>query len=207
MKILIICHEYPPIGGGGGNAAKNIARYLVSEYGDQVFLLTSRYAGLPAEEAIDGYKVFRIDIKRRSTSGSNILEWIRFASAGEKWAKNHIKSLKPDICLAFFSLPAGYIAWRLKKIYNIEYIVSLRGADVPGFLASELAVFHFLLKPLIFRIWKSAMKVVGNCNRLSELAVRVMPGAEATVILNGFDPGTFFPSREPASEKPGNNKI
>ena len=133
MKILIISHEHPPVGGGGGNAARHIATNLAQKLGDSVIFLTSHYDGLPYRETRDGYEIIRIDIGRKSSTGATAFEWIKFAFKGLSYLKNNWNKIKPDVTIAFFSLPAGFIAWKLKKIYNIKYIVSLRGADVPVF--------------------------------------------------------------------------
>src|SRR5271157_117200 len=64
MKILLINSEYPPVGGGAGNASANIARLLVRR-GHEVTTLTSRWDGLPVEETLDGVRIIRVSALRR----------------------------------------------------------------------------------------------------------------------------------------------
>jgi len=45
MKILVLIHEYPPIGGGGGKVAQDIAHGLV-RLGHEVTALVPRMNGM-----------------------------------------------------------------------------------------------------------------------------------------------------------------
>ncbi len=72
MKILLINSEYPPIGGGAGNASSNIARMLVQR-GHDVLVLTSHWNDLPFEETRDGVEVIRQSTLRRRMDRSNAL--------------------------------------------------------------------------------------------------------------------------------------
>ena len=46
MRILIINSEYPPIGGGAGNASANIAGRF-AHMGHEIAVITSRFGKLP----------------------------------------------------------------------------------------------------------------------------------------------------------------
>ncbi len=49
MKILVLIHEFPPVGGGGGRAAQDICQGL-TERGHEVTVLTAHLKGLPKKE-------------------------------------------------------------------------------------------------------------------------------------------------------------
>src|SRR5262245_7592043 len=49
LRILVLCYELPPVGGGGGRIALDVARGLLGR-GHSVRLLTSHVAGLAREE-------------------------------------------------------------------------------------------------------------------------------------------------------------
>ena len=65
MRILLINSEYPPIGGGAGNASANLARCLV-ELGHEVTVLTARFGDFPPVEILNGVTIHRIPAMTRT---------------------------------------------------------------------------------------------------------------------------------------------
>src|SRR5204862_4542066 len=65
-RILLINYEYPPIGGGGGNATFHIARAM-AKLGHTPFVLTAGFHGLPRVEHADGVTVRRVFAFRQRT--------------------------------------------------------------------------------------------------------------------------------------------
>ena len=49
MKILVLIHEYPHVGGGGGKIAKDICEGL-AQRGHEIVVVTPHYADLPKVE-------------------------------------------------------------------------------------------------------------------------------------------------------------
>lgn len=190
MRILIINSEYPPIGGGAGNASANIASCLTL-LGHQVTVVTARFAGQPYEELQNGLTIYRIPAFRRRQDRSGAFEQIVFIFSAIIYTFSHISQLKPNATLAFFGMPSGAVAWFLKKIYHIPYIVSLRGGDVPGFRPYDFKIFHKLIGPFLRVIWHQADAVIANSNGLRELAVAFDSSIEIPVIPNGVD-GTHY---------------
>jgi len=193
MKILLINSEYPPIGGGAGNASSNIARVL-AQRGHQVLVLTSRWDDLPFEETREGVRLVRLSTLRRKMDRSNAFEQISFIFAASFRTFGLIRSFKPDITLAFFGLPSGAIAWLLKKLYRIPYIVSLRGGDVPGFRPYDFRMYHKIAAPFLRSIWKHADSIIANSNGLRSLALAFDSHYEIPIIPNGVDVSQFVVS-------------
>ena len=52
MKLLVLSHELPPIGGGGGRAAYDICKELAKR-GHDITILTAYMKNLPREELLD----------------------------------------------------------------------------------------------------------------------------------------------------------
>ena len=198
MKILIICHEHPPLGGGGGSAASRFAMNLAGQ-GDEVLFVTSTYKDMPLREQTDGYGVFRFDISRKNKFGCDIPELIRFGLRGKRFIDELFKDYRPDAIAAFFAIPSGYVARYASQKYKIPYIVSLRGGDVPGFLSRELWFYQFLATPLLKKIMGSAKRVFSNSRYLARLGEKTSK-SEIAVVPNGFDTELYKPD---FSKRPG----
>ncbi len=164
MKILVICHEHPPVGGGAGMAASNIARKLV-DFGHTVHFVTTLYGGQKRSEQLNGYDICRIDIGRKYNYRSSVWEWMKFMIFGTMFTRSLILRNRPDYIFAFFTLPAGFIAVTLKIMLNVPVLVSIRGQDLPGFCPEEYRLHHIFASPLFKYIWKKSNVVVVQSKR------------------------------------------
>ena len=186
MHILIINSEYPPIGGGAGNASAHIADQL-EKMGHVIAIVTSRFGRFPHKEQKDNVTVYRIPSLRRRQDRSNPLEQIVFILFASLWTLSLIPHFKPNATLAFFGVPSGAIALLLKKVYQIPYVISLRGGDVPGFRPYDFHFYHKLIAPFLRVIWRNASAVIANSNGLRQLAQDFDARFEIPVIPNGVD--------------------
>ena len=186
MHLLILNSEYPPIGGGAGNASANIARELAA-LGLRVSVVTAHFGDQPRREILDDVTVYRIPALRRKQDRSGALEQLAFILSASFWTLNWARQNKPQATLAFFGMPCGAPALLLKIMYRIPYIVSLRGGDVPGFRPYDFKTFHKLIGPFLRLIWKHASAVIANSNGLRDLALAFDPRFEIPIIPNGVD--------------------
>lgn len=186
MRLVILNSEYPPIGGGAGNASAHIASQLV-KIGYEVTIITARFGDLPHQETSTNLTVIRIPALRRKQDRSGALEQVVFILSASLWTLRLVRQLKPNATLAFFGIPSGAIALFLKLTHKIPYVVSLRGGDVPGFRPYDFGTYHKLIAPLLRIIWKQASAIVANSNGLRELAIQFDARFEIPVIPNGVD--------------------
>ena len=186
MRILILNSEYPPIGGGAGNASAHIADQF-ERMGHTVTVVTSRFGALPHREVKGGMTIRRIPGLRRRQDRSTPLEQVIFFLSASFWVMSLIPNFKPHATLAFFGVPSGATAWLIKKLYDIPYIVSLRGGDVPGFRPYDFHIYHRLVAPFLRIIWRNAAAVVANSGGLRQLAQAFDARTEIPVIPNGID--------------------
>ena len=114
------------------------------------------------------------------------------------YAKNLIKTINPDIIHCFFAIPCGAFGLYCKKTFNIPYITSTLGADVPGFNIGDkrLNAYHFLTQSLTKSIWNNSSFIVANSSSLKELCEKFMPSLSLKhhSITNGVDTEVFYPS-------------
>ena len=186
MHIIIFNSEYPPLGGGAGNANAHIARVL-ADMGHEIVVITSRFKNLPHQEQYGRLTIYRIPALRQMLDRSGAFEQIIFMISASFSAVSLVRHFKPNATLAFFGVPSGVIAYLLKALYKIPYIVSLRGGDVPGFRPYDFRIFHKLLTPLLHIVWKHASAVVANSNGLRDLANEFDARFEIPIIPNGVD--------------------
>ncbi|HEY3283976.1 MAG TPA: glycosyltransferase family 4 protein [Armatimonadota bacterium] len=207
MNLLLINYEYPPLGGGAGNATREIGRALAS-LGCGVTVLTTAQGDLPLEEEQDGVLVRRVRALRRRRDRSNPLEMLSFISAASRQVASLARERSVDRSLAFMGLPSGPVALELKRRLGIPYWTLLRGGDVPGFLPEQMALYHRLSGPWIQRVWHESEGLIANSvglRRLAEASLhraysrqRRPPGAFAlklAVVPNGVDTGRFIPAQ------------
>lgn len=197
MNILLINYEFPPLGGGAGNATKNIAR-LLARAGHNVLVLTTWFRGSKEDEIIDGYRLFRVRSRRARVDRSDIFEMTHFIWRAIRDGRHIIKEFNPDMSVSFFAIPSGIVALYFKKKFSIPYIVSLRGGDVPGFLPESLWWMHVVSAPLTSLVWGNAAHIVANSYGLKKLAEKtaMKHGKSVTMIPNGVDREMFHPSRD-----------
>ena len=192
MRILIINSEFPPLGGGAGNASANLAReFAALDY--QVLVVTCAFGSLPKEEDCEGVRITRIPALRRRMDRSGALEQASFVLSGAFAASKVVRRWRPDVVLAFFGIPAGLIAWWIQFICKIPYIVSLRGGDVPGFRPYDFATYHRIIAPLLRKVWRCSTALVANSRGLKELAQAFDSRCPIQVIPNGVDLKRFAP--------------
>jgi glycosyltransferase involved in cell wall biosynthesis len=117
---------------------------------------------------------------------------LRYSWAGFWYADSLFRKERFDVIHAFFSVPCGFMAWRLSKRYGVPYIISLRGADVPGYSERFMGLYLFL-RPLIKNIWSHAARVIANSSGLRLLALQTNTHQRIDMIPNGIDTTEFKP--------------
>lgn len=198
MNILIVSHEYPPIGGGGANACY----YLSKEYaksGHRVTIVTALYKDLPKEETIDGVQVVRVRVLRKEEEKSTFFEMLTYLVSAWHKISRMVKKEKFDVCQIFFGIPSGPIGWYLKKKHHIPYIIRFGGGDIPG-AQKRFSIVYKILTPAIRAIWANADALVANSEVLRDRALSFESKYPIEIISNGVDSGDFSKDTEPKKE-------
>lgn len=195
MRVLFFNYEYPPLGGGAANATA----YILREYSKipdlEVDLVTSSVDNKYHLEKIGGnVDIHRLPIGKNPgnlhfQSQRDLLaySWKAFLFSRKLILKNRY-----DMTHSFFSVPCGFLSLAYYWWYKLPYVVSLRGADVPGY-SDRFNLMYIFLKPLIKHIWKKSDFTVANSQGLKELSLRSKPNKEIKVIYNGIDTEQFYP--------------
>ena len=198
MKILVVSHEFPPIGGGGANACYYLTRGFCRQ-GHEVTVITANFKGLPDREIIDEVEVVRVSSKRVHREHCSFGEMLSFLIKAWPAAKKVVKQKRYDICQVFFGIPSGPIGYLLKKRYHIPYIIRFGGGDIPGFQARFDKVYK-LISPFIKMIWKNADRMIANSEGLRQLAYAFDDEKEIQIITNGVDTSYYIPRKDSRDE-------
>ena len=190
MRVLFVSYELPPIGGGGGRAAWQIARRLAGR-GHEVRILTSRFADLPSCEAREGVGIHRIAVRRSRADACSPRELLSFMRRSIPETRRLARECSPDVLCAFFAIPGGPAAWRLWRRSGVPYVVSLRGSDMPRPELSKYQRLHLFTRPLIRRVCREAAGLIAVSEALREAALRLLPAADIAVVPNGVDTEFF----------------
>lgn len=200
MKILMLNYEFPPIGGGAGQAHLNLAKqYAQIPELDVDILTASETLQFRLEELAENVRIHRIGIHKKNLHywrKAEVMEWL--FKAGRYYKKLTIQN-HYDLVHSFFAFPSGYLC--LKTAGQIPYLVALRGSDVPGY-NTRLKLDYILLNGLFKKIWRNADAVIANSRGLAELATKFQPDMNIGVICNGINTDMFHPTSEQQISSP-----
>ncbi len=185
MNILIISHEYPPIGGGGANACMHLANEY-SKMGHKVTILTVWYKGLRNIELDDNICIYRLHSRRKRVEHCTFIEMADFIFKALPVANKLVIENCFDICQVFFGIPSGIVGYYLRKRHKLPYIIRFGGGDIPGF-QDRFTVVYRIIAPCIRIIWRNAEVLVANSKGLKQMANAFYSKKEIYVIPNGAD--------------------
>lgn len=194
MRILKLCYEFPPLGGGGGRVVHGLGRELV-RLGHEVTVVTMAYDGLPRRETVDGIDVHRVPGIRQRLYQCSIPEVACHLPLAARLASRLLEERRFDLAHAHFILPDGFNAWRLHRNAGLPFLITAHGSDVPGYDPHRLRVSHRVLAPMWRSIVSAADTVICPSGVLAQLVRDRSPRARIEVIPNGLELGGMDPQR------------
>jgi glycosyltransferase involved in cell wall biosynthesis len=186
MRILTMCYEFPPIGGGGAGVVRGLSAQLV-RMGHEVDVVTMRYKGLPERERVDGVDVHRVPCVRLNTSWCTMAEQATYLATVVPYAVKLARQRHYDINHTHFIFPDGLAATALRRLVGLPYIITSHGSDVPGYNPHRFLLAHRTLAPVWRSIVAGAERIVCPSEFQQSLVLRSKPSARTTVIPNGID--------------------
>jgi len=169
MRILVLIYEFPPVGGGGGEAAYQLCKELVRR-GHQITVITSHIHGLAHEEILDGIKLIRISALRKYAYVAPFSTMLAYILAGLWPGYRYIRSNRPQIIHAHFAVPSGVLAWALSLITNVPYMLTVHLGDIPGGVPEKTGKWFRWIKPFTIPVWKRASRIVAVSEYTRQLA-------------------------------------
>jgi len=185
MKILVISHEYPPIGGGGGKVAQDLCEGIASN-NYNFYVLTAYWDDLPVREESDNLIIERIRSHRTQAYRADLLTMACFVWKSFWRALRIIKIWRPDIIHAHFAVPGGASAAAASLLTHTPYMITVHGGDIPGGSPEKTKKWFRFIFPFTRFIWKKAARIITVSQQSRQLALTHYP-VEIEVIPNGID--------------------
>ena len=191
--ILTTSYEFPPLGGGGAKVASGISTHLTAR-GYAVDLITMGFRGLARSETVGGARVRRIPGIRMRVASCSFVEMIPYVILTPFRVVRQFRANHYVINHAHFIYPDGIVAYIVKRLTGLPYVITAHGSDVPGYNPDRFKLMHRLLLPFWKMITNDASLLLCPSASIEALIkaqnaqarTRIIPNAIAT---DKFPPG------------------
>ena len=199
-RLLMLNYEFPPIGGGAGNAHLCLLRQYADNSDMRIDVLTSApKPGLFTESFSKNITIYKVGLHKKDLHFWRRVEVVEWLLKARPHYRRLLRENDYDLVHAFFGFPTAWLCYRSRD--KLLYIISLRGSDVPGYNI-RLGLDYKLTAGLFRRIWSGAAAVVANSEGLRKLALEFMPTLDIGIIPNGIDTEKYYPSQKQELAKP-----
>lgn len=196
-RLLVLNYEFPPLGGGASPVSYKIAEELSKNGEWDIDVVTMGYKDLPKYEEINkNFRIHRVKGLRSKKEICHPYEQFTYLIFAYFECKELIKKNKYNICHTHFALPTGILALKLKKRFNLNYIISSHGSDLPGYNQDRFRFLHKFTKSVIRAILNNSEACVSGSEFLAELGNQIKPNKKYIVIREGFDREKFIPQEK-----------
>jgi L-malate glycosyltransferase len=131
MRILLVNYEYPPLGGGGGIAMKQIAEALAERH--EIHVLTSGANGLdPCEKhpALD-LTIHRAPVLGRSARATaSFVSMVAFLPSGIRLGNRLLRDKAFDVVNTWFAIPSGLTGGAIARRHKVPHVLTVIGGDI-----------------------------------------------------------------------------
>ncbi|HEY6482913.1 MAG TPA: glycosyltransferase family 4 protein [Steroidobacteraceae bacterium] len=187
MRILFCNYEYPPLGGGGGVVMAAMARALARRH--EVTVLTSKAAGLAAEQSDEGVRVVRVPVLfRRQLAVANFPSMAAYLPSAFWRGMQLGRERRFDIINTHFVVPTGPLGDWLSARLRIPNILSVHGGDLYDPSKASSPHRHAWLRRPIARLLRKADVVVAQSRDTARNVAQIYHvGREVELIPLGID--------------------
>ena len=183
MKILLLCYEYPPVGGGGGRVAAQVAARLAFR-GHQVRVITAGMRHLPRREVRENVEILRPPSFRQREDTCTVPEMGLYVLTNVWTVLRQARRWRPDIIHAHFAVPTGPVALAANLLTGIPYVLTVHLGDVPGGVPEQTDHLFRFVGALVSPVWHRAQAVTAVSRFVAGLASKAYR-VEPIVIPNG----------------------
>jgi glycosyltransferase involved in cell wall biosynthesis len=197
-KLLVLNYEFPPLGGGASPVSYEIATRMAATGKFDIDVVTMGFRDIPDyEELSPNIRVHRVKSWRSKKEICYPWEQATYLIAGFFKARSLIKKNKYAACHTHFIIPTGALAFVLKKLYKLDYIITSHGSDIPGYNSDRFKLLHKILKVPTRIILNTAKQACSGSQYLADLGNKNLnPTKPYRVIREGFDETKFAPQKK-----------
>jgi glycosyltransferase involved in cell wall biosynthesis len=195
VRILTLCYEYRPIGGGGGKVAENLIEQMLAR-GDEIDLVTMGFRDLPEVERQGRLTIHRVPCGRRKIAVCHPHEMLVYVLRALPLVMRLIRERRYDVVHTHFIFPDGVLATLAARQTGVRFVVTAHGSDVPGYNPDRFQLLHRVLRPVWKPIVHQAECIVCPSEYIRGLLLKSAPEVESIVIPNGIDVNRYRPAEE-----------
>jgi len=161
LRILLLCYEYPPVGGGGGVGAQMYAEAWAAA-GNEVLVLTGEAPERPADTVESGVRVVRVSTpgkKLRATA--SIPTMAAYLGSAMAWITRNRQALgRFDVINTHFVVPTGPLGWWASGTLDLPNVLTIIGGDIFDPSKASSPHRHGVLRAMNRRLMNDAERVV-----------------------------------------------
>ncbi len=187
----MLCYEYPPIGGGGAKVVNGLTHEL-SKQDFEIDLVTMRFKNFPAYEKVGNLNIYRVKCIRLNRTICTYSEMISYIILAIPLIINLCKKNKYRINHTHFIFPDGILAFAVKILQGVPYILTAHGSDVPGYNPDRFKLLHKILLPFWKIITSNSEKIILPSKNLELMVKNINPKLKTAIIPNGIDLNKFY---------------
>ena len=194
MRILMLNNEFPPLGGGTGTVNRALLSRFAQKTNLEIDLITSALGRVVEHERFaERIRIIKVPVHNQNIHHSTNRELLTYAARALPLALKLVPVQRYDFCFAWSAVPAGGVAWALRRLTGLLYLVRVCGPDIPGFERRYGALYP-ILTPAIRATWRDARVVIAKCEAEAAMIRAVDRNTAISLVANGVDLAAFQPS-------------
>ena len=183
------------MGGGTGIVNYNLFEQWARNEEISIDLVTSSRSRstYEKEQFAERISIHKVPVNNRNIHHASNRELIAYTLRATRYGFKLAAAHRYDLSFAFSGVPAGFLSYLFYRRYKLPYVVSLEGADIPGF-EPRYNYLYPLLKPILRRVWRNAAVLTAISPWQLALAHEFMPEIDIPIVPNGVDAAQFCPA-------------